>query len=419
MESEATTAFVAAPYFTATEKNRFRQPIAADLSVATPTVTADDNNATVLEVFNRHRDLSSLPVLEDGRPLGLINRNIFLSQITKPFHREVYAKKNCIAFMDKEPLIVQANTSIEDLAFLAVESGEKAMADGFVIVDRGQFVGLGFGLELMRMVADLQAEKNRQIMHSIDYASVIQRAMLSNSREAIANALTDTCLIWQPRDIVGGDFYHFQSFEHGWFAAVADCTGHGVPGAFLTMISSSMLTQAIDQLGPRDPALLMATVNRKIKKALGQSGERSAQSESDDGLDAAFFYFDRVERRLSFAGAKTPLFLLLPNDEGVQVLDGDRKGLGYVGTPLDTVWANKSITLPVGAMLVATTDGIVDQIGGPKNIAFGKRRIRDTLIAHRNASLSSFAEALLAQLDFYRGEQPRRDDVTLFGVRVD
>jgi hypothetical protein len=100
----------------------------------------------------------------------------------------------------------------------------------------------------MRVVADMQAERNRQIMHSIDYASTIQRAMLRTSRECWRHAAR-RALVWEPRDVVGGDFYHFAAFEDGWFAALADCTGHGVPGAFMTLIASSLLTQALEQMG--------------------------------------------------------------------------------------------------------------------------------------------------------------------------
>ncbi len=142
----------------------------------------------------------------------------------------------------------------------------------------------------MRIVADLQAEKNRQIMHSIEYASVIQRAMLRSSRETLAVMAQDATLVWQPRDVVGGDFYHFAQYEDGWFGAIADCTGHGVPGAFMTMIASSSLTQALQQLGPRDPSALLAAINVSVKAMLGQSG---GISESNDGLDLACFWVDR------------------------------------------------------------------------------------------------------------------------------
>jgi hypothetical protein len=205
-------------------------------------------------VFAAHRDLACLPVTEQGKPIGLINRSIFLSQMSKPYHRELYNRKSCIAFMDKEPLIVDAAMSIDALTFRTVEYGEKALADGFIIARDGQYIGQGQGLQLMRVVADMQAERNRQIMHSIDYASTIQRAMLRASRESLGATLPDAALVWEPRDVVGGDFYHFAAFEDGWFAALADCTGHGVPGAFMTLIASSLLTQAMEQIGRAIPA---------------------------------------------------------------------------------------------------------------------------------------------------------------------
>src|ERR1700688_2110408 len=181
--------------------NRYsQQPSASALAVAVPSVTVEQSNATVLEVFGKYRDLISLPVLEGGRPVGLISRNIFMSQMSKPYHRELYEKKSCIAFMDKDPLIVEIDTPIEALAAQAVASGDKTLADGFLIVDNGKFAGLGSGLDLMRMIVELQSEKNRQVMQSIDYASVIQRAMLSTSRETMRATLADACLVWEPRD---------------------------------------------------------------------------------------------------------------------------------------------------------------------------------------------------------------------------
>ena len=395
-----------------------QQPSANDLAVAVPTVTSEQSNGTVLEVFGRHRELISLPVLENDQPMGLISRNIFMSQMSKPYHRELYEKKSCIAFMDKDPLIVESETPIEELAAQAVASGDKTLADGFVIVEQGRFVGVGSGLDLMRMMVDLQSEKNRQVMQSIDYASVIQRAKLSSSRETMGATLPDACMVWEPRDLVGGDFYHFEAFPEGWFAAVADCTGHGVPGAFLTLIASSALAQAINRHGPRDPALLMGEVNRNMKEALGQHAAIDRLSESDDGMDATFFWFDAATRSLTCANARMPLFVLAPDQEQVQTVDGERTGLGYVDTRHDMVWKNRSVTLAPGAIVFATTDGIIDQIGGAKNIAFGKQRLRDALVRHRRLPMPAVADALMQEQRHYQGRQRRRDDLTFFGFRA-
>ncbi|WP_434775986.1 SpoIIE family protein phosphatase [Pseudomonas oryzihabitans] len=392
------------------------QRSALDLCTQWPAVEAEHTNARVMDLFNERREITSLAVIENDRPIGLINRDIFLSQMSKPYHREVYDRKSCIAFMDKEPLVVDAGLSIEELTRRTVEVGEKALADGFIVTREGRFVGLGLGVQLMRIVADLQAEKNRQIMHSIEYASVIQRAMLRSSRETLAVMAQDATLVWQPRDVVGGDFYHFAQYEDGWFGAIADCTGHGVPGAFMTMIASSSLTQALQQLGPRDPSALLAAINVSVKAMLGQSG---GISESNDGLDLACFWVDRHGHGLTYAGARLPLHLLAPDAAEVLTLVPLRLGLGYADSPLEQCWPATTLPLPPGSLLFATTDGLLDQIGGPRRTSFGKKRALNRLTDLRTAPTAVFCQQLADDLAAWQGDEQRRDDLTFFCIRVD
>jgi serine phosphatase RsbU (regulator of sigma subunit) len=391
---------------------------AGDLCQDVPAIDAADANSLVMEIFSARRDMASLAVLEDSRPIGLINRNIFLSQMSKPFHRELYDKKSCIAFMDKEPLIVDVGMSIEALTFKTVEFGEKALADGFIITREGRFAGLGNGLQLMGVVAAMQEEKNRQIMQSIEYASVIQRAMLRASRDALVSTLRDASLVWEPRDVVGGDFYHFVAHDDGWFGAVADCTGHGVPGAFMTLIASSSLSKALEQIGPRDPAALLSAVNRSVKGLLGQVDGVDDTPESDDGLDAAFFWFDTARSELRFAGARIALHVLRPGEAAFDSIAGQRMGVGYVDSDADYVWTTSVMALPPGSLIFITTDGLIDQIGGPRRIAFGKRRACEAILANRNDTAAAICERLQQALADWQGPQTRRDDLTLFCARL-
>lgn len=395
-----------------------QRPTAQLLVTQAPAIRSDETNAEVLEIFGRHRELVSLPVLENGSPIGLISRNIFMSQMSRPYYRELYEKKSCIAFMDKSPLIVDVGMPIETLAARAVESGDKTLADGFLIVDDGQFVGVGAGLDLMHVLVELQREKNRQVMQSIDYASTIQRAMLSESLAAIQATLRDVGIVWEPRDVIGGDFYHFQRYGDGWFAAIADCTGHGVPGAFLTLIASSSLTHALDRYGPRDPALLMSEVSRGMKLALGQHSA-TRHADSNDGMDAVFLWFDDAKLALTSAHAKMPLFILLPGQDAVQSIEGERIGIGYADTPADMFWKNRNTQLARGAIICCFTDGLIDQIGGPKNIAYGKKRLRLALQRHRALPISELTGLLMEDFHAYQGAQMRRDDLTLLSFRLD
>jgi serine phosphatase RsbU (regulator of sigma subunit) len=391
---------------------------AGDLCNEVPAIESDSTNSHVMEIFTAHRERACLAVVEGERPIGLINRNIFLSQMSKPFHRELYDRKSCIAFMDKEPLIVDAQMSIEELTFKTVEFGEKALADGFIVTRNGRFAGLGNGLELMAVVAAMQAEKNRQMMQSIEYASVIQRAMLRASREALTSTLSDASLLWEPRDVVGGDFYHFCAYPDGWFGAIADCTGHGVPGAFMTLIASSSLTQALGQLGPRNPASLLSAVNRSVKELLGQVDGLDGTPESDDGLDAAFFWFENATQILNFAGARMALHVLHPDAEQLQTIAGQRIGVGYVDSDFDYEWSISTAQMQPASLIFIATDGLIDQIGGPKKIAFGKRKAFDTIVGQRDQPSVVICEALQAALAVWQGEQSRRDDLTLFCARL-
>lgn len=395
-----------------------QRPTAKLLVIEVPAITSDMTNAQVMETFGVHKDLVSLPVLENKRPIGLISRSIFMSQMSRPYYRELYEKKSCIAFMDKAPLIVEADTPIESLAAKAVASGDKTLVDGFLIVDKDEFIGVGAGLDLMHVMVELQTEKNRQVMQSIDYASTIQRAMLNESMSLIQNTLPDVDIVWEPRDVVGGDFYHFQSFKNGWFGAIADCTGHGVPGAFLTLIASSALRHALDQHGPEDPGLLMTKVNGGIKRALGQHEPVTDLNASNDGMDAVFFWFDSSSRTLTSAHAKTPLFILTPDQTSVQTLEGERTGLGYVDTPVDMTWKNHRTTLPAQTLVCCSTDGLTDQIGGPKNIAFGKRRLLQAIAGYRPLPAKEITRLLMLEVRNYQGQHSRRDDLTLLAFRT-
>jgi serine phosphatase RsbU (regulator of sigma subunit) len=391
---------------------------AGDLCQQAPVVRSEDPNSLVMEIFSSRRDMTSLAVVEDERPIGLVNRDIFLSQMSKPFHRELYDKKSCIAFMDKEPLIVDADMSLETLTFKAVESGEKALVDGFIVTRNGQFAGLGSGLQLMSAVAETQAEKNRQIMQSIEYASVIQQAMLRASRDTLATQLPDAALVWEPRDVVGGDFYHFVAFPDGWFGAVADCTGHGVPGAFMTLLASASLSQALEKLGPRDPAALLTAVNRNVKALLGQVNGGAETPQSNDGLDAAFFWFDAKQGQLHFSGAKIALHILRPESDAFEPVAADRMGVGYVDSLADFTWKQHVVPLSPGSLLFIWTDGLTDQIGGPRKIAFGRRRIQEVAVRHRAGSPSTVSEHVRHALAEWQGAESRRDDVTLFCARI-
>lgn len=392
------------------------------LLIPTQSVAPTTPNHEVFRLFEDNPGLVGLPVVEEGRPIGMINRNIFMQSFARPFHREIYLSKSCIAFMDKDPLVVDRKTSIQDLSFKVIEGGEKALADGFIIADNGEYAGVGRAADMLKAVADLQAEKNRLVMESIDYASVIQRSLSRASRESMRKTLSDHFLICEPRDVVSGDFYYFHAYDDGFLAILFDCTGHGVPGAFMTLIMSAFLQNALNEVSHKDPGALTAAVNRRVKQAMGQidhsHGEPGAEPTSDDGMDAAFCWVDTQNRKLTYAGAHLPMYLLRPTDSEVQIIDGDRAGVGYATTPMEQMWKNHEIDLPEGTGVYFFTDGVTDQLGGDKRIAFGKRRIREVIQRHCDKSMPEQRNELLMAFAEYQGTQPRKDDVAAIGFKL-
>lgn len=420
--SQALAVIAAGP----TRPQHHRAPITLHLLRETPCVAPEHSNLDVFRLFDGNPALGGLPVVEAGKPIGLINRNIFMDSFARPFHREVYSRKSCIAFMDKGPLVVEASLPLQDLSFRALSTGGKTLSDGFIITDGGRYLGMGSGTDMVAAIAHLQAEKNRQVMESIDYASVIQQSFLRPSRETLRRILPNHLLVWEPRDVVGGDYFFFSERADGFFGALCDCTGHGVSGAFMTLIMSSFLDHALDDANWQAPGQLLSTVNVRVKTALGQidhshrsddDGEEAAHR-SDDGMDAAFIAYQRDSGRLHFAGAHQLLMVLRPDADTVEFFDGDPAGVGYAGTALDQAWQTRSLELAPGTLVCICTDGVYDQPGGPKRIAFGKKRLAALLLANREADLAQLRHEVMDSFTVWQGEEARRDDVTIFAFRT-
>jgi serine phosphatase RsbU (regulator of sigma subunit) len=406
---------------------------ASDLAALQGAVSPAHTNKEVILFFKDHPDQASLPVVEEGIPIGIINRSIFLTGFSMPFHREIYERKSCIAFMDKSPLIVDGELAIAELGKLAVAAGAKVLQDGFIVTRQGRFSGLGTGLDLLRAMGQMEAERNRVIRESIDYAQIIQGALLATSLGELSGAgLPDQYLLWKPRDQVGGDAFFARRVardgHQGLFLALMDCTGHGVPGAFTAMLMTSFLGHALDLALPWEPGEVLAKVNRRVKEELGQKHQpddagsfesTDGRAAADEGMDVTCLWMDRLTGEVIFAGARHSLWVFRPGAAEPEEIKGDRIGVGYTSTPDNQAWTSQTLRLPAGTTLVGTTDGIVDQIGGPKRIAFGKRRLWEAFRSGAaGAPLQSRLEHACAAMAAYQGTEPRRDDVCLLAMKL-
>ena len=274
--------------------------------------------------------------------------------------------------------------------------------------------GLRTGDEAKQLLLELEAaharleQANKLVMESITYARRIQASMLPDE-QAMAGSLADIASLWQPLHTVGGDYFWVEQRGDLSILAVLDCTGHGVPGAFMTLVVAAALDRALNEQGLRSPAELLRAVDRMVRARLRQDGRGA---ESDDGLDGAICVWNRAERKLLFAGAGMPL--LMTGEGEMRTLRGARHGLGYSSVkPSPEAFIDTEIAVSPGQRFYLFTDGVSDQMGGTPRRLLGRKRLSDMLLASVEMPLAEQMAVLEAGLAEYRGEEPRRDDMTM------
>lgn len=253
-----------------------------------------------------------------------------------------------------------------------------------------------------------------QVIHSsIQYASTIQRSILPPP-EHIQRQLPHRFVVWQPRDTVGGDIYWCRTWGEGTLVILGDCTGHGVPGAFMTLIANGALGHALRSTPPGELSPLILTMHHNIQEILGQD---QASEGSDDGLELGACYIPPEKQHLLFAGARFSLFF---RDTGqpAEEIKGDRKGIGYRKPMKNPDFAVHTVLILPNRRFILTTDGIIDQVGGPKRQGFGKKRFLALWDAHQETPIQDLGTLFYDALCAYQGQEIRRDDVTIIGFTL-
>ena len=258
-----------------------------------------------------------------------------------------------------------------------------------------------------RIIAKAMGEIN----DSIQYASRIQRSVLPSENE-LKEAFKDQMVIWEPRDVVGGDLLLFRECFHGNLLMLMDCTGHGVPGAIMTMIVTGAFDQALQEIPSGDPAKLLTSINQIVKNVLGQIGE---EGESDDGFECGLCLIDQSGRKITYAGARFELWCF---DNGeVTITKGDKVGIGYRRTSRSQAFTNHSVFVSDTASYYMISDGIVDQIGGKKRRGYGKRRLKQSILDYSRMDMKSQGIHILRAFKEYQHDEEQRDDVSLVGFK--
>ncbi|GGX91658.1 hypothetical protein GCM10007160_18890 [Litchfieldella qijiaojingensis] len=248
----------------------------------------------------------------------------------------------------------------------------------------------------------------KQIDDSLQYASIIQRAILPDQQLEL-HLEHHYGVLWKPRDTVGGDFYIFRAHSKGYLLGVVDCAGHGVPGSLMTMLARAIIDHAILRIGTADPAAILNETDRQCRDMLRPD---QLPASIATNMDIGLVWVDLEARQLTFAGAKIGLYATDGND--LERLPGQKRALGHKRR---TDYRNQSVPLRLDWTYSLCTDGFLDQAGGDAGFGFGNGRFEAILKSNAHLPLDKQMSAFEAELLAYQGDLPQRDDITVLGFR--
>jgi serine phosphatase RsbU (regulator of sigma subunit) len=255
----------------------------------------------------------------------------------------------------------------------------------------------------------LLEHRNNEIIDSIKYARRIQQALLKDE-EHVSQHLPPHFILYKPKDIVSGDFYWALEKGPHLYVAVADCTGHGVPGAFLTMLGTSYINEITSRDDLPSPAQILDELRIKFVKELGADGE------TKDGMDISMLRINYTTRHIVWAGANNPLWIIRKDGNEVEEIKADKQAIGLLHAP--SLFTDHELQLGEGDSLYLFTDGYPDQFGGERGKKFKYKQLKDVLLASAHLSQDEQKQKLDNVFSEWRGDLEQVDDVCIFGMRL-
>jgi serine phosphatase RsbU (regulator of sigma subunit) len=260
-------------------------------------------------------------------------------------------------------------------------------------------------IEKQKLIVD---EKNKEITDSITYAKRIQTAILP-AIDVIRKHLPNTFVYYQPKDIVAGDFYWFTKLNDKILIAAADCTGHGVPGAMVSVVCNNALNRAVNDFKLEDPALILDKTTQLVTAAFDKTDENVK-----DGMDISLCAINLKDNSLSFSGAINSLFYI--RDNQLVEVKGDKQPVGQYASVKP--FTEHQVSLEKGDQLYLFTDGFQDQFGGDKGKKFMQRRFKELLLSISAISIDKQREALQKEFISWKGDLDQLDDICVIGIEI-
>ncbi|MCC6690221.1 MAG: SpoIIE family protein phosphatase [Bacteroidia bacterium] len=255
-------------------------------------------------------------------------------------------------------------------------------------------------------------EKNKNITDSINYAKRIQDAILP-SDEKVNSLLPESFVLFLPKDIVSGDFYWCEQWGNQTLIAAVDCTGHGVPGAFMSIVGFNLLNQCVHEHGLTKPAVILNNLNRGLSKIIKQ---KSKNDSVKDGMDISLCSINRKNKKLEFAGAYNPLWLI--RNGGLTEIKADKTPIGASAENTFPSFTNYEVDLQSGDAIYIFSDGYPDQFGGPAGKKFKYKQLQQLLLSIQSKSMAEQKQALIDTIKRWAGSLEQVDDILIIGVKI-
>jgi PAS domain S-box-containing protein len=263
-----------------------------------------------------------------------------------------------------------------------------------------------------RKIIELEIQsKNKKITESINYAKRIQGAILPNN-VIIQNIFPESFILYKPRDVVSGDFPWFMQKGDDMYIAAVDCTGHGVPGALISLIGYFLLNNIVNNKEVSDPGVILDQLDKGVTETLKQDSDDSS---TRDGMDIALCKINLKKKTLQYAGAHRPLYFLHKGE--LTEIKGDKFPIGGGQYKSRTNFTNTVLDISKGDAVYFCSDGFPDQFGGPENRKFSPKKIRDIITNNATANMNKMHQIFDQEFETWKGEEKQTDDVLMIGIK--
>lgn len=262
--------------------------------------------------------------------------------------------------------------------------------------------------KVIEIQKQLVEEKQKEVIDSINYAKRLQQAILA-TRDEITSYLPDNFLYYKPKDIVAGDFYFFETTDSHIFYAAADCTGHGVPGAMVSVVCANALSRCVKEFKLSEPGLILDKTRELVLETFSKNN-----NEVKDGMDISLVTIERGTKKVYWSGANNPLWYLINGE--LRDIKANKQPIGKTDSP--EPFTTHKIDYVEGTIFYLFTDGYADQFGGEKGKKFKYKQLQSTLLANQHLPLKEQADMLKQKFVQWKGDLEQVDDVCVIGFRL-